>query len=561
MHATIKRGDETARPGGPEMRRIANAALGMGLSTACVFLLAGWSSADQDDGLVGIKAGASRIAHRPSCVLLKRVQDKNKIELADMAAAEADGYKPCSVCKPGAGTAPTPTPAPSPPAAGKEAPAKKGGAGGKTVSDAPGIVFSRDVAPVLVANCLRCHEGAKAKKQFDLSTFDKLQKGGEDGSMIAPGDPSASELVLRIKGESEGPKMPPGNNNDLAEPTIAKIETWIKDGAKLDGGFDPTAPIKSYAPSPDDLRKAELARMNPEQRDQLAETRGRERLKKASSTATYEKYSSPHFVLLSNLPKDRSEALLKRLEPQIASVKAVLGPDSTKAVEGPIKIGLYVFNEMNPYVEFVRSAENREVEPETAAHARLDVEAPYVVAVDPLAGGADPNLAKKKGAAPKATRGKKGQAEDNFGPDRSLEGLIAEKLAESATRVSGKAPPWLASGVGAFVGSQIDPRSRQFANLRTLAVRQTQQGWSDKVKDAFRGEADADTQKALGFAFIEWLATTRPAVLGGFIQTVQAPAENQKFEDIIKQGWNLEADQLYEIWGAWVQGAYASGRR
>ncbi|MFO0958300.1 MAG: c-type cytochrome domain-containing protein [Isosphaeraceae bacterium] len=536
------------------MRRVANAALGMGLSMACVVLASGWGLAAPDDGLVGIKAGTTKIVHRPACALLKRVLPKNKIELADIAAAEADGFKPCTVCKPGAEAMPAPGPA------GKNTAGKKGGAGGKAVSDAPGIVFSRDVAPVFVANCLGCHEGAQAKKQFDMGTFARLMQGGASGKAIEPADPGASELVLRIKGESQGRKMPPGNNNDLADATIARIETWVREGAKLDGGFDPTAPIKSYAPTPDDLRRAELARMNPEQRDQLAETKGRERLKKASSSATFDKHSSPHFVLLANIPRDRADALLKRLEPQVASVKAVLGPDSTKAVEGPIKIGIYVFNEVNPYVEFIRAVENREVEPGTVAHARLDVEAPYVVAVDPLAGREDPNLSKKSAPA-KAAKGKKGQSEEGFGPERTLDGLVAEKLAENATRVSGKAPSWLVAGVGSYVGSQMDPRSRQFTNLRSLALRQGQQGWVDKVKDAFRGEADAETQRALGFAFVEWLASTQPVQLAGFVQAVEAPAENQKLEDIIKQGWNMEPDQLYEIWGAWVSGAYAGGRR
>ena len=47
-------------------------------------------------------------------------------------------------------------------------------------------------------------------------------------------------------------------------------------------GIDPKAPMEKYAASVDDLRKAELARMTPEQRDQRVEEAGRQRWKKAN---------------------------------------------------------------------------------------------------------------------------------------------------------------------------------------------------------------------------------------------------------------------------------------
>ena len=56
------------------------------------------------------------------------------------------------------------------------------------------------------------------------------------------------------------------------------------------------------------------------------------------------------------------------------------------ARSGPEKISLYVFPDTVCYVEFVRSVENREVETGIEGHGRLDVEQPYVAAIDPLNG-------------------------------------------------------------------------------------------------------------------------------------------------------------------------------
>src|SRR5262249_9418133 len=68
------------------------------------------------------------------------------------------------------------------------------------------LKFSQDIAPILVANCNRCHtkdgQGVRRGK-LDLSTFEKLQKGSAKHKVIEPGKPEESHLVLRINGEEE----------------------------------------------------------------------------------------------------------------------------------------------------------------------------------------------------------------------------------------------------------------------------------------------------------------------------------------------------------------------
>ena len=188
--------------------------------------------------------------------------------------------------------------------------------------------------------------------------------------------------------------MPPGQN-PLGEGAIAKITQWVKEGARLDAGVDANAPLAKYAASPDDLRKAELAKLPAGERDKKTEAVALERLKKADPNAKPEMTASAHFLLFAEMPKERATNLLKTMEAQYGRIGRLLA--GTKGLPGPEKIGLYVFKERKGYTEFVRTVENQEVEAGDEARSKLNVESPYVLAIDPLAGGpeAAPSTTKK----------------------------------------------------------------------------------------------------------------------------------------------------------------------
>src|SRR5262245_1186347 len=97
-------------------------------------------------------------------------------------------------------------------------PGPSGGAG-ETAGRDPGLKFSRDIAPILVGNCIGCHNPERKRGKFDLTTFEKLMAGSDVEKVIVPGKPEESHLVLRLRGE-ETPKMPQGANNNLADEAI-----------------------------------------------------------------------------------------------------------------------------------------------------------------------------------------------------------------------------------------------------------------------------------------------------------------------------------------------------
>ncbi|MBX6312653.1 MAG: PD40 domain-containing protein [Isosphaeraceae bacterium] len=101
------------------------------------------------------------------------------------------------------------------------------------------VSFMKDVAPILVQNCIACHNARKAESKYNMTTFASLAKGGQNGEDITlePGDPDASYLVELIRPDGQ-PRMP-YKQDPLPAEKVRIIETWIKEGAKYDGN-DPS---------------------------------------------------------------------------------------------------------------------------------------------------------------------------------------------------------------------------------------------------------------------------------------------------------------------------------
>ncbi len=365
----------------------------------------------------------SKVFHLATCSALKRTSPTSKIEVPNTQVASANGFRPCGICRPlGAvkdmalqtTTAFLSTPAAQATEDDEDASTR----------------FSRDIAPVLVGNCIDCHNPKdKARRNnLDLTTFQSLLKGGDSGPAVVSGNPGESPLVLRIKGEGI-PKMPPGNR-ELAPETITLIEQWVASGARLDAGVDPAAALSKYAPDVEEMRQEELARLSPEELDQRVEEAGLGRWKKATSTAPTVT-SSGRFMLFGELPEKRAEVLLKVMNAQYASLRSLLGPEAVEPSTEKIKIGLYVFNDPVAYAEFVRSVENREVDTTDTTHGQLDVPMPYLASIDPLLGREEPS-SKRDG--------------DATVPERSLAGLLSEHLGREMIKKGGNPPRWLNLG-------------------------------------------------------------------------------------------------------------------
>ncbi len=74
-----------------------------------------------------------------------------------------------------------------------------------------------------------CHSGPAAVRGVRLDTYDGILEGGDRGDIVKSGDPGASELIRRVKGEST-PRMPMTGPPFLNDSQISVLEKWIASG-------------------------------------------------------------------------------------------------------------------------------------------------------------------------------------------------------------------------------------------------------------------------------------------------------------------------------------------
>ena len=93
--------------------------------------------------------------------------------------------------------------------------------------------YTTKVQPILAANCASCHLGANHRGGLSLETKDSMLKGGHDGAVIVPGDPSKSLLIklIRHEGPADDPMPMPPNKPKISDADIATITAWVKAGA------------------------------------------------------------------------------------------------------------------------------------------------------------------------------------------------------------------------------------------------------------------------------------------------------------------------------------------
>lgn len=119
---------------------------------------------------------------------------------------------------------------------------------GASAQSAPTADFSA-VQPILAERCVMCHAGDGAPLGLRLDRYEGVMKGSSNGPVVKSGNPAGSELMRRLKGESQ-PRMPLTGPPYLSAGEIALFERWIADGARPAGASAaPAAPPVAAAPT------------------------------------------------------------------------------------------------------------------------------------------------------------------------------------------------------------------------------------------------------------------------------------------------------------------------
>ena len=190
------------------------------------------------------------------------------------------------------------------------------GVASPTVADE--IQFNRDIRPILSDKCFHCHGPDSVARQADLrlDSLEAVLAKRESGTVVVPGKPAVSELILRITHEDPDQRMPPADSGrTLTADQVDLLRRWVEQGAAWQKHWSFISPQRHEPPpvsanarveSPiDQFVLAELAR------------RGLEPPERASQT-----------TLIRRVTQD-----LTGLPPTIAEIDAFLNDSSPQAYE------------------------------------------------------------------------------------------------------------------------------------------------------------------------------------------------------------------------------------
>lgn len=113
----------------------------------------------------------------------------------------------------------------------------------------PATTFA-DIAPLLTQRCVVCHSGPNAAAGLRLDSHASAMAGGTRGTVVKAGDAANSELIRRVKGQSQ-PRMPMTGPPWLSEAEVALLARWIDGGAAAGpAGTGAGAPAPRTLPGP-----------------------------------------------------------------------------------------------------------------------------------------------------------------------------------------------------------------------------------------------------------------------------------------------------------------------
>ncbi|MEZ6061838.1 MAG: DUF1549 domain-containing protein [Planctomycetaceae bacterium] len=113
--------------------------------------------------------------------------------------------------------------------------------------------FQRDVRPLLSDRCLACHGPDEHERQADLRLDQPASLTADrDGlRVVVPGDPDASELIIRVTSDDESLVMPPPESGKtLSDEEIGILRRWIASGAEMTTHWAYVPPERHPAPTP-----------------------------------------------------------------------------------------------------------------------------------------------------------------------------------------------------------------------------------------------------------------------------------------------------------------------
>ena len=102
--------------------------------------------------------------------------------------------------------------------------------------------FEKEVRPVLIDNCYKCHGPKKQKSGLRVDSRELILKGGEVGPVVVPGKPEASRLILAINhAKAKDVEPMPSADEKISDKAIAALTEWVRQGLPWPSEASPVA--------------------------------------------------------------------------------------------------------------------------------------------------------------------------------------------------------------------------------------------------------------------------------------------------------------------------------
>lgn len=135
---------------------------------------------------------------------------------------------------------------------------------GKTAPARPRVDYNRDVKPILLANCVACHNAAEAEAGIVLESPQSMLRKGDNGPAVVPGK-AAESLAYLVAAHTREPVMPPDDNDRGARRLTASeidiLRAWIDAGAVATADGPRTI---AWQPLPANVKPVYAAAVSPD---------------------------------------------------------------------------------------------------------------------------------------------------------------------------------------------------------------------------------------------------------------------------------------------------------
>jgi len=95
------------------------------------------------------------------------------------------------------------------------------------------VSFTKDVHPILVDRCFKCHAGDEKRGGLSMDTRELLLEGGEFGKVVVPGKADESVLIELVTSIDKEERMP-SKGDPLSEHDVDILRRWINEGLAWD---------------------------------------------------------------------------------------------------------------------------------------------------------------------------------------------------------------------------------------------------------------------------------------------------------------------------------------